>query len=316
MSDMKYPKGLFPENFDDDHPVIARYLENKLMEKIKIAFVTLHDEPALMLECPKGLFINHRLTPAWKVIKRVNDFKADIVFFQIQRENQLQPHEVAQIKGFKINWTGDVREPVPAFFHKLSKAMDLMTFCDEETAKEVGGKFMQICINHYVFKPMKEKKIYDVAFMYNYYKHFPLGDWRHEMALELEQYNHCLRGSGTGKSNFQDQDDQCLIYNQTKIGINISNFQKERYTSDRMLRIMASGTFCLSHWYSGIETDFDEGKYIRSFDCAKEMHELIAYYLKHDKEREKIAKAGQKMIMRRYTAKPFIKQLIKFYEQR
>lgn len=281
---------------------------------MRIAFVTLHDEPALKLEYPEGLYLNHKVIPAKFLIERVNRFKADIVFFQIQREDQLQPHEIDRIKGFKINWTGDVREPVPPFFFDLADSMDLMTFCDEETVKEVGGEFMQICINHHIFKPLPDtKKIYDVAFMWNYYKHFPLGDWRHEMGMQLSRYNVCLRGSGPGNSNFADQDDQCLMYNQSKIGINISNFQKQRYTSDRMLRIMASGTFCLSHWYSGIETDFEEGKHLRSFDCEEEMHELIAYYLKHDTEREKIAKAGQQMIMDNYTAKPFINQLIQFY---
>lgn len=283
---------------------------------MRIAFATLHDEPALRLEYPEGLYINHKETDPQILIKTINDYKADIVFFQIQRDNQLQPHEIAQINGFKINWTGDVREPVPQVFFDLKEVMDLMTFCDEETAKEVGGEFMQICMNHHVFKKLEgAEKIYDVAFMYNYYKHFPLGDWRHMIGGQLEQYNACLRGSGTDNSNFMDQDDQCLIYNQSKIGINISNFQKQRYTSDRGLRIMLSGTFCLSHWYTGIETDFEEGKHLRSFDDPKEMHGLIKYYLEHDKEREKIAEAGYRMVMENYTAKPFINQLIKFYER-
>jgi len=103
---------------------------------MRIAFVTLNDEPALRLEYPDGLYINHRETDNTEVINAVNEYKPDIVFFQIQRENQFKPSEISQIKGFKINWTGDVREPVPKIFHDLKPVMDVMTFCDEESAKE------------------------------------------------------------------------------------------------------------------------------------------------------------------------------------
>jgi spore maturation protein CgeB len=78
-----------------------------------------------------------------------------------------------------------------------------------------------------------------------------------------------------------------------KIGLSINSANNVRlYHSDRFIMYLSCGTFVLAKRVPDSELLFKDGVHLRYFDTAEEFFELADWYLKHDQEREKIAKAG------------------------
>jgi glycosyltransferase involved in cell wall biosynthesis len=74
------------------------------------------------------------------------------------------------------------------------------------------------------------------------------------------------------------------------------------YTSwPRPLRSMASGAFHLTRYFPGLETVFTNRGHLAWFNGIAEAVELIEHYLEHDDERERIAAAGRREVLRRHT---------------
>jgi spore maturation protein CgeB len=74
------------------------------------------------------------------------------------------------------------------------------------------------------------------------------------------------------------------------------------YTSNRLYNILASGGFCLTLWFPGIEDLFENKKHLVWFKTPEEAVKLARYYMEHPLEREKIAKQGHKEYLSKHTA--------------
>jgi spore maturation protein CgeB len=106
------------------------------------------------------------------------------------------------------------------------------------------------------------------------------------------------------------------IYNHSKIAISQNNYLRQDYTSDRIWRIMATGTFCLARYFPGIEKIFEKEKHLDWFTNFEEMRMLIDYYLGNDNERMEVAEEGYKLVTTSHTWKSRINELkntIKIY---
>jgi len=75
------------------------------------------------------------------------------------------------------------------------------------------------------------------------------------------------------------------------LSINIVN-DVRLYHSDRLVNCLSCGTFTLAKRVPDTDLLFEDGVHVKYFDTADEFFELAGWYLKHDREREKIAKAG------------------------
>ena len=81
-----------------------------------------------------------------------------------------------------------------------------------------------------------------------------------------------------------------------KIALSINIINSERlYHSDRLVNCVSCGTFTLAKRVPDSDLLFKDGVHLKYFDTAEEFFELADWYLKHDQEREKIAKAGMEM---------------------
>ena len=98
-------------------------------------------------------------------------------------------------------------------------------------------------------------------------------------------------------------------YRQCKIAINLSHFNYNRYSSDRLFRILGSGAFCLTHYYPEIEKDFELGKELVTFYDLDDLVAKINYYLWHMEQRQAIAKAGCTKAQNNFTWHHFAKNL-------
>ena len=78
-----------------------------------------------------------------------------------------------------------------------------------------------------------------------------------------------------------------------KIGMSLNSATDVRLChSDRFLNYISCGTLTLAKKFPGANLLFEDQIHLRYFDTVNEFLELADWYLKHDQEREKIAKAG------------------------
>jgi len=240
------------------------------------------------------------------------DFLPDIVFCQIQSE-KLQDRDTCDVLGrhldlmrqkgsYVINWTGDIRYGIPPWMVRFGNHVDLTCFSNERDIKEFGGPsaFLQIGVDAEIFNSTGEPKAdREIVFMANHYgNQFPLGGFRKNMTEALKRRYGARFGlygnfpGADGNYNVQNDDvqywqgEEAAIYRGCRIAISISNYQVERYTSDRLIRILGCGAFCLAHWYPKIEEEFPE---VVTFNTLQELFEKCDYYLQNPKEALKIA---------------------------
>ena len=116
-------------------------------------------------------------------------------------------------------------------------------------------------------------------------------------------------------SYIHDQYAESQLYRSAKIAINCSQFDYRRYSSDRILRIMGSGAFCLSKWFPEIENDYQDGKHLVLWRDFVDLKNKIDYYLKNDSERKRIARAGNELVLKKATTKMMIKNILKLYQK-
>ena len=101
-----------------------------------------------------------------------------------------------------------------------------------------------------------------------------------------------------------------LIYAGSKINLNISLKGIEGGTPQRIMDIMGAGGFVMTNYCEETSELFDEDREIVMFRTPEELLEKVDYYLSHDRERERIAKAGHRKVMECYTYEKKMKQLL------
>lgn len=104
------------------------------------------------------------------------------------------------------------------------------------------------------------------------------------------------------------------VYAGSKINLNISLKGIEGGTPQRIMDVMAAGGFMLTNYCEETAELFQEDEEIVMFKTPEELVEKIDYYLKHDKEREAIAKAGQKKVLSCYTYEQKLAELLEWVE--
>lgn len=259
-----------------------------------------------------------------KAVSIASIYKPDFVFLQLQNDI-MRPEDVSKIKlnsGFVINWTGDVRQPLPEWFVKMAEVVDCTGFTnnfDIEVLRKKGfrAEFIQQGYDETIYYPSNQHNDIDIVFMANNYnRQFPLSADREKLAIQLKgRYGRRFKlyGSGwkiaDGNVN-HSQEEEAAIYRRSKIAINLSHFNLERYSSDRMTRIMGSGALCLTHRYKGLEIDFKDGHDVIGWDSYSELVEKIDYYLEHPSEAQKIAANGANEV-KKFTFDNMVKELLK-----
>ena len=245
-------------------------------------------------------------------------FSPDLTFMQLQREGLVKPETLQMISGKKYNWTGDVRTPIPQWYKTLAPYFDLTLFSngnDVEEFKRLGlrSEFLNIGFEEKDYNLDGAKIDSGVVFMgNNYVNQFPLSKFRADMVKALpfiEVYGGNWANAKGDLNN--DPQKEAAIYRGCKMAINLSHFDYDRYSSDRMLRIMACGAFCLSHHYKGIEKDFEVGVDLVTWRTFDELKELVQYYSSRPNEALAIAANGCEKVWEKHKWSDRINDLLK-----
>ena len=255
-------------------------------------------------------------------------FKPDLIFIQIQTPDIITEDCVKFLKetgAFVINWTGDVRHPIPKWYYDIGKHIDLTCFSNMTDVRQfrkdgLKADYLEIGYDENIYKPEgKKTPTKEIVFMGNNYGDgfFPESTYRREMVEFLrENYKDRFAFYGNGW-NFSfgnlngSQPDEAAVYRASKIAINLSHYNYERYNSDRILRIMGTGVMCLTRNYEGLKQDFSPGVDLAVWDNFDELKTNIDHYLENDDERQEIAKKGNDLMLKSFTYDSMIKNIIK-----
>ena len=88
------------------------------------------------------------------------------------------------------------------------------------------------------------------------------------------------------------------FYQRARIGINVHNRGKFTIGGYRLFELPANGVMQISDGGEYLSTFFEPGREIVGYDTIDELIGKIEYYLKHDDEREAIARGGYRRVLR------------------
>ncbi len=260
-----------------------------------------------------------------------NTFNPDYIFMHIQSGNVVRDDTLIQLskKSKIINWTGDVRNPLPSHYLHIGSKIFLTLYTnmnDVQTSlqKGVRADFLQVGFDKKHFNPIGEKGNYpEILFLgSNYGDMFPLSAFRGQMVERLKtefgnKFGFYGAGWANANGNINTYSEEGKAYRSCKIAINLSHFAYSRYSSDRMFRILGSGALCLTHRFPNIEKDFKIGDEVVVWDSLQDLCNKIRYYIANEKEREIIAMRGCALARNKYTWDNFadnLKLIINKYE--
>jgi len=270
-----------------------------------------------------------------KVIELSNSFTPDLIFMQIQTEGIIHRSTIVELKkkgAFIINWTGDIRNQVPQWMIEIADVVDLTCFSnmrDVDWMKKHNyrSEYLEQGYDENIYKPQGEAMAVPpiVYFANNYNNQFPMGKFRIQMNDFLKdrfkkQYGIYGNGWNNANGNFNhSQPVEASAYRGAKIAINVSNYEVKQYSSDRIHRIMGTGTaICLAKHYQDIEKVYTDGVHLRVWEDLNDLEILINYYLRDGSnfERFGITKNGMELAQKNFTFQSMIKNIIALWEQK
>ena len=261
-------------------------------------------------------------------ILREDTYRPDLVFMQIQCENVIRPEIVQAMRdrgSFVINWNGDMRDQCPPWMIELPVDVSCFTNMRDVYEMRAFGKraeWLEIGYDPEIYHPDGEViRTYPIVFFGNNAHRFPMSQFRQDMCFYLKrkfpgQFGvYGIHAGSDGNFN-TSQHHESAAYRFAKIAINVSHYEIERYSSDRMLRILGTGTaICLAKWYP--DMPYEDGVHLRVWRTLEELESLIHYYLHPDSEPErlKIVERGRQYVLSTFTFEHQVRNVIKLYEE-
>lgn len=94
------------------------------------------------------------------------------------------------------------------------------------------------------------------------------------------------------------------VFRQSKIVVNMTTSEKENGFAAANLRnfeVTGVGTLLITQYNEALSRLFENGKEVVFFETHQELREKVKYYLSHEAEREKIARAGWQKVVKEHT---------------
>jgi len=96
-------------------------------------------------------------------------------------------------------------------------------------------------------------------------------------------------------------DEMPLIFNQSKINLNITAKSIRSGLPLRIFDVLGCGGFLITNYQAEIPQYFTIGQDLVTYDSPKSLKELCQYYLAHEKERQEIAHHGYNTVKQHHT---------------
>jgi len=266
-----------------------------------------------------------------EVVRLAAEIKPTIIFAHIQNPEILDLYTWSELQkiAFVINYTFDVRvSHEMAWMYRVAKEVGYTFFaCDEDVTNCVVSGIDNVNSIHSscdmdLYKSQgRDRYAFDVVFCGNRYDNtnlnFPLSCERQWMIDYLQKdYAGRFMAYGLGqKGGLIPPEVEVNVYNFSKIAINQNNFYLHSYTSDRLWRIMASGCFCLTKYFPGIEHEFEKGIHLDWWFDYDDLTRLIDKYLEDESARKFMAKTGMDYVRSNHNWTKRIEKMLQLANQ-
>lgn len=260
------------------------------------------------------------------ILNKSEKFKPDFIFFHkpvFVKEKTLQTLKKQNIKLF--SWTGDsifYKKNISRDYLKCLPSYDCNFFQNklnieiaEKKFKSKNNQYLPSANDNLLYYPVKvnkeEKNKFgsDIVFIGTFSTNEKRGSWLNKLCREGynvkvygNRWDRCLKCSCLKKNDklaykaFYGENFSKII-NSSKIIINFLREHNKDSHNSRTFEIIACKGFMLHERNRKEAIDFiKDKKEAVFFGSYKEMKEKIDYYLKNNKEREKIAEAGYKRV--------------------
>jgi len=211
----------------------------------------------------------------------------------------------------------------PSDYHRtLTRVADKIYFSNKSYVKELNDElgiklcsYMPCPTDPEVFKPYPLKKKYDVIFIGN---NSPiLGPERKELVQGLllnGDFSFKIFGRGWAnrtKPVYGEKFAKTCSSAKIAIGILDTKWRHlQAYFSNRLVFTMSSGCFYIAPYVPGLSQIFLKHRHLVWYKSFEELLDLIEYYLRVDKAREKIAKSGMEVVTRRFNFRKSVKKIL------
>jgi hypothetical protein len=256
------------------------------------------------------------------VIGKAIEQKPEFVFCQLQSP-EVPKELLAQLPGFKVNWSGDVREPLPSWYGDYADVFDWTALVSEDQVNELlrqgkRARWLNIGFDDAIFSPTGSvcRDVPPIVFMGNDYGDtFPLGALRRNAIAALQrkfgtQVGVYGRFPGATSSLMWDEPAEAAHYRGCLLAIGMSHYRQTRYSSDRQLRAMGCGACYLTLRYPGMEKDFKEGEHLFGWDTITELLDLVETLLHKPDVARLVGAQGCALVHQRHTWQERIKEMV------
>ncbi|MBQ9990103.1 MAG: glycosyltransferase [Lachnospiraceae bacterium] len=106
-----------------------------------------------------------------------------------------------------------------------------------------------------------------------------------------------------------------VIFQQSKINLNISLKSITTGIPQRVLDILACGGFCLTNYQPEIAAYFEDGRELVMYSSIPDLCGKINYYLTHEEERQRIAVSGKEKVKQVFELELRVRKMLEMVEE-
>lgn len=191
-------------------------------------------------------------------------------------------------------------------------------FIEDVISEEFAEKFLECTPNSYRFPEGSRKN--NRALVAQLYLSVKAAEQERLRALKMLSDNFKVdiyTGSDTStmpnihnRGFARSLDEMPVIFNQSKINLNITAKSIRSGLSLRIFDVLGCGGFLITNYQTELPEFFEIGKDLVAYDSLENLKELCAYYLKHDDERKEIARNGYEKVKKLYTYDKLLLRMI------
>lgn len=227
----------------------------------------------------------HKLEPF--CISEARKFQPDLAFCQFQAPGLISdkfPKALNDLGCFSINWTGDVRHPLPQWYIDLAEHFTVTSFTnhpDVEAIRSLGhrSEFLQIGYDDRLYNTDGAGDRDGVVFIGNNYGGYKYAESesRRAMVKALKGafgFDFAVYGMSWEEygGKYVREPGDADILRRSLVATGWDHFHRPGFASDRLLRATACGCATVNQYYKGIE---EEHPHVIAVETIGEMVDAV-----------------------------------------